>query len=775
MKQKYKQGKYWIIGDYNSSVGTRRKEDKKIMGEFGIDRRNKRGERMVNFANEVNLNIVNTYQAGTKEEKWTWKSPKNTLHEIDFLLCNEIDNVLKTEVLYNLEFHSDHRMVQSYVNTKKQRKFVKIKEKVLKIKNSQKSFKKHLNEKLNEEFKTKNLGIQTMYDKIINTITWAVKQENKEQGPTQRIKSKKLTENTKELIVKREELNKKRNKTIEEQIEHTEIRKLVKREIRNDIHNYEENIIKQIMETTKSTKKITKELSQTSKCWIQKLEGSNKKMIYDRNEIVEEATKFYEELYNDPEKDQATSQTDENQSWDNFEFEKSKHGVLKEEVEAVIKDLKRNKAPGIDNITNELIIVAKEELEDLIAILFTEVLHQRKIPKQWEKRIKTKMLENQPSEQAGFIPSFSTIDHIHSVNQIIEKGHEYNIPLYMAFCDYSKAFDSIKHCYIWESLKTFGIDQVYIEVLKEIYRNTRAFISLDKNGREFEIRRGVRQGCPISSDLFNTVLETIFRDLNWENNGLPIDGKKITNLRFADDVVIIANNSDDMEKMINELRIESCKRGLEMNINKTKVMTNSEKAKIMLGQEELKYEDTYIYLGHTISMKTHLDEEINRRINLAWGKFWSLKKILKGNLPAKTKGQILESCIFPTLIYGCQAWAMKQSHEKKLASSQNKMMRSILNVKISQKINTKKLEKQLNVKRAEIIARNLKIKWAGHMMRTQDNRWSKTITEWIPRDRKRNRGRQRKRWKDELVEKAGPLWMRRSQDREYWKSLSTPQ
>lgn len=95
----------------------------------------------------------------------------------------------------------------------------------------------------------------------------------------------------------------------------------------------------------------------------------------------------------------------------------------------------------------------------------------------------------------------------------------------------------------------------------------------------------------------------------------------------------------------------------------------------MLGQKELIYEDTYIYLGHTISMKNHLNKEMNQRTDLAWGKFWSLRKIMKGNLPTKTKGQVLESCIFPTLIYGCQAWAMKQTHEKKLASTQNKIMR----------------------------------------------------------------------------------------------------
>ncbi|KAI5749413.1 hypothetical protein M8J76_007135 [Diaphorina citri] len=803
MKSNYKKGKVWIIGDYNSSIGKRRKEESKILGQFGVGKRNKRGEMLVNFASEQNMEIVNTFFEGTIEDKWTWKSPKGTLHEIDYFLCDEIDNVAKVEFMKGLTFHSDHRMIQAHVNTKRQRKHIKGKSSVLKIKSTQ-SFNKHLNTKINKEFQhEEKLEVQQLYDKIEECIKWAVQQENKEQKPMERIKSKKLTQKTKDLIAKREELNRKRNKTTTERIEHAEIRKLVRREIRKDVREYEENIIKEIMETTGSTKSIKKELSQNSKYWIPRIEGKDKRIIHDREEIVEEATKFYEELYSDLEKTEIEVTV-------NFEEGISKEDiyVLEEEIEEVIKDLKKNKAPGIDNITNELIMAGKEELTDLIAYLFTEVLCQGKIPKQWEvskiillhkkdkrekltnyrpitlscvlykmfmkviqRRISSILQENQPCEQAGFRRTFSTIDHIHSVNQIIEKSHEYNKPIYISFIDYSKAFDSLKHRYIWETLVNFGVDHVYVYILREIYKRTRAFISLDKNGREFELQRGVRQGCPASPDLFNAVLEAIFRDLDWEEYGINVDGKKINNLRFADDVVLMSENHEDMEKMINELRVRSKLRGLEININKTKLMTNREKKKIMLGEEELKYEDAYVYLGQTIVMRKHLDEEIHRRINLAWKKYWSLKKIMKGNLSVKLKGQVLQTCIFPTLIYGCQAWAMTKAHQRKLACAQNKIMRSILGIKLEQKIRTKDIEKRLAVKRVENIAAELKLKWAGHMMRTQDNRWSKAITEWIPRDRKRNRGRQKKRWKDEIVERAGPTWMRRTRNKVEWREL----
>ena len=67
---------------------------------------------------------------------------------------------------------------------------------------------------------------------------------------------------------------------------------------------------------------------------------------------------------------------------------------------------------------------------------------------------------NQPKEQAGFRRGLSTIDHIHTINQLKEKCLEHNIPVSMAFVDYEKAFDSVEthsvleHCRNKESTAT---------------------------------------------------------------------------------------------------------------------------------------------------------------------------------------------------------------------------------------------------------------------------------------------------------------------------------
>ena len=59
-------------------------------------------------------------------------------------------------------------------------------------------------------------------------------------------------------------------------------------------------------------------------------------------------------------------------------------------------------------------------------------------------RLEKKLYENQPREQAGFRIKYSTIDHIHAINQLKEKCREFNIPLCVTFVDYEKAFDSVQ-------------------------------------------------------------------------------------------------------------------------------------------------------------------------------------------------------------------------------------------------------------------------------------------------------------------------------------------
>ncbi len=76
----------------------------------------------------------------------------------------------------------------------------------------------------------------------------------------------------------------------------------------------------------------------------------------------------------------------------------------------------------------------------------------------------------------------------------------------------------------------------------------------------------------ISNKLFTEWLEEIFKKLEWDDIGFTIDGEDLNSLRYADDIVLLSNSGEDLEKMISDLHKESLKVGFKMNMRKTKMM-----------------------------------------------------------------------------------------------------------------------------------------------------------------------------------------------------------
>ncbi|KAF2896537.1 hypothetical protein ILUMI_09638 [Ignelater luminosus] len=140
----------------------------------------------------------------------------------------------------------------------------------------------------------------------------------------------------------------------------------------------------------------------------------------------------------------------------------------------------------------------------------------------------------EPENQAGFRASYLTIDHL----QLIEKSKKYIIPIYLAFIDYTKASDFIRHKAIEETLEDWGIPQKYVNIIKRIYDKPTACIEMDKTGERLNLETGVRLEDLLFPDLFKAVLEHLFRKLDWEEKGVKINDELLNNSRFADAVNI---------------------------------------------------------------------------------------------------------------------------------------------------------------------------------------------------------------------------------------------
>ncbi len=86
-------------------------------------------------------------------------------------------------------------------------------------------------------------------------------------------------------------------------------------------------------------------------------------------------------------------------------------------------------------------------------------------------------------------------------------------------------------------------------------------MKLHANTEKFKIGRGVRQGDGVSPKLFTTILESVFKKLDWSGMRMKINGKFLNHIRCADDILLIATDLNQLQTLMSQLNDESSKLG----------------------------------------------------------------------------------------------------------------------------------------------------------------------------------------------------------------------
>ena len=121
---------------------------------------------------------------------------------------------------------------------------------------------------------------------------------------------------------------------------------------------------------------------------------------------------------------------------------------------------------------------------------------------------------------------------------------------------------------------------------------------------------------------------------------------------------------------------------------------------------------------------------------------------------------------------GCQTWSLTKTLVKKLETSQRPMeRRMLLNVKLKDRIRNTNIRQRTRVTDIVQYVTNTKWKWAGHIARMKDNRWTIRSREWQT-EGLRSVGRPKRRWRNDTVGQQGVVWTRIAKDRERWKTLA---
>lgn len=160
----------------------------------------------------------------------------------------------------------------------------------------------------------------------------------------------------------------------------------------------------------------------------------------------------------------------------------------------------------------------------------------------------------QPREQAGFRTEYGTNAHLLAIKPLIEKCNEYNKPLVLIFIDFEQGF-RYSRTTLYKSCSRSGKNRLrYTQLLNYMYLNATASIRLHDNTNKFKTSRGIRQGDIITPNQFTTVFEFAFKMISWKTLEVEVDGERLNHLRFADDIVLIADNIKYAKTMLKDLK-----------------------------------------------------------------------------------------------------------------------------------------------------------------------------------------------------------------------------
>ena len=119
------------------------------------------------------------------------------------------------------------------------------------------------------------------------------------------------------------------------------------------------------------------------------------------------------------------------------------------------------------------------------------------------------------------------------------------------------------------------LEEIYLRLIRNLYWNQRAGVRVSGEVIDMQnIKRGVRQGCVLSADLFNIYSEGKMRSIR-DLEGIKVGGQNLNSIRNADDTALIADSKEKLQLIIERLVEASEQKGLKLNASKTKVIVIS--------------------------------------------------------------------------------------------------------------------------------------------------------------------------------------------------------
>ena len=216
-------------------------------------------------------------------------------------------------------------------------------------------------------------------------------------------------------------------------------------------------------------------------------------------------------------------------------------------------------------------------------------------------------------EQNGFRPNRSCMDHLSALYNVISLQKDKKKSALICFVDAKKAFDNVNRSCLWYKLQRCGVQGKMLAAIQSLYQGVECAVRINSVlSNWFNVPNGVKQGCVLSPTLFALFIDDLAEDIKALQCGIDIgNNSQISILLFADDIALITDNEEKMQRMLNCLYNWCSRWRLSLNMDKTKIVHfrhNTQERSIVefkFGDSKIDYESKYKYLG--LWLEEHLN------------------------------------------------------------------------------------------------------------------------------------------------------------------------
>ena len=222
---------------------------------------------------------------------------------------------------------------------------------------------------------------------------------------------------------------------------------------------------------------------------------------------------------------------------------------------------------------------------------------------------------------------------------------------------------------LWKKLLDSGIGGNMYRAIKSLYSSVKASVRLGSYTTEwFDIKCGLRQGCILSPILFNLYINDLAVYLKSLDIGVKLENEKVCILCYADDIVLIAENSTDLQCLLDGLNMWCGLNTMSVNGSKSNIVhfrpascCRSEHV-FKSGSSVLKTVDRYKYLG--VILHEYLDFNITAKsvaqsANRALGLLIARCKLI-GGVPYNVFSRLYDSVVWPVIGYSAPIWGARE-------------------------------------------------------------------------------------------------------------------